>query len=153
MRSVTRSLTTVLTIAGVGLVPAVLGRGVVAGQGAASTASSSMNDRTRFVGTYELVMTEVKDPSTGRWSQTPNFNSNGYLIYAGTGHMAVQIQPKVRARFAGSPPTGEEAQAALRGYTAYFGSFMVNDHEKEKFVVHHRFGQIDPGGEVDAKLF
>ena len=36
MRSVTRSLTTVLTIAAVVFVPTVLGRGVVTGQGAAS---------------------------------------------------------------------------------------------------------------------
>src|SRR6185436_14995161 len=64
-----------------------------------------------------------------------------------------QIQPKVRPRFAGNPPTGEEAQAALRGYAAYFGSFTVNDKEKEKYVVYHRFGQINPGGEIDAKRF
>src|SRR6202035_2740817 len=118
MRSVTRSLTTALTVAAVLFVPTVLGRGVVAGQGAASPASSSRNDRTRLLGTYEIVMTEVKDPATGKWSQTPNFNSNGYIIYADTGHMGVHIQPKVRPRFAANIPTGAEAQAALRGYTA-----------------------------------
>jgi hypothetical protein len=110
-------------------------------------------DRATFAGTFELVMTEVRDPATGRWSPTPNFNSNGYIIYADTGHMAVHIMPKVRARFAANPPTGEEAQAALRGYTAYFGAFTVHDREPEKFVVHHRFGQINPGGEVDIKRF
>ena len=67
--------------------------------------------------------------------------------------MGVHIMPKVRARFTSNPPTGEEAQAALRGYTAYFGSFAVNDKEREKFVVHHRFGQINPGGAVDVKRF
>ena len=153
MRRVTRSLTTALTVAAVVFVATVCGRGIVAGQGAASPASLSMNDRARFVGTYELVTTEVKDPATGQWSRTPNFNSNGYIIYADTGHMGVHIQPKVRARFAANPPTGEEAQAALRGYAAYFGSFTVNDKEKEKFVVHHRFGQLNPGGEIDAKRF
>src|SRR5579863_10322298 len=137
MRSVPRSLSTVLTVAAIVFVPTVLGRGVVAGQGSASSASSSMNDRARFVGTYELVTTEVKDPATGKWSSTPHFNSNGYIIYAETGHMGVHIQPKVRARFAANAPTAEEAQAALLGYTAYFGSFTVNDKEKEKFVVHH----------------
>src|SRR2546422_318769 len=153
MRRVTRSLTTALTVAAVVFVASVFGRGIVAGQGAASPASLSMNDRARFVGTYELVTTEVKDPATGQWSRTPNFNSNGYIIYADTGHMGVHIQPKVRARFAANPPTGEEAQAALRGYAAYFGSFTVHDKEKEKFVVHHRFGQLNPGGEIDAKRF
>lgn len=156
MRSVTRSLTTVLSVAAVVFVPTALGRGSLAGQGAASPASSSMSDRARLVGTYELVTTEIKDPSTGRWSPTPNFNSNGYIIYAATGHMAVHIQPKVRTRFAATPPTpptGEEAQAAIRGYTARFGSFMVNDQEKDRFVVHHGFGQINPGGEIDVKPF
>ena len=44
MRSVTRSLTTVLTVAAVVSVPTVLGRGIVAGQGAVSPPSSSMNE-------------------------------------------------------------------------------------------------------------
>ena len=75
-----------------------------------------MNDRARFIGTYELVTIEMKDPASGKWSPTPNFNSNGYIIYADTGHMGVHIQPKVRPRFAANVPTGEEAQAALRGH-------------------------------------
>ena len=153
MTHVIRGLTTALTVAAVMLVPAVPGRGIVAGQGAASPASTSAGDRARLLGTYELVRTEVKDPASGDWSPTPNFNSNGYIIYAGTGHMGVHIQPKVRPRFTANPPAGDEAQAALRGYAAYFGSFTVNDSEKEKFDVHHRFGQINPGGAVDAKRF
>lgn len=144
MRSVTRSLTTVLTVAAAVFVPTVL----VAGQGGSST-----NDRARFVGTYELVRTEAKDPATGTWAPTPNYNSNGYIIYADTGHMGVHIMPKVRARFTANPPPAAEAQAALRGYTAYFGSFEVNDKDKEKFVMHHRFGQINPGGDKDVKRF
>ena len=40
---------------------------------------------------------------------------------------------------------------ALQGYTAYFGSFTVDD--QKQFVVHHRFGQLNPGGVVDAKRF
>jgi hypothetical protein len=99
------------------------------------------------------VTTEVRDAATGTWSPTPNFNSNGYIIYAETGHMAVHIMPKVRARFAANPPTGEEAQAALRGYAAYFGSFVVTDREPDRFVVHHRFGQINPSGAVELKRF
>jgi hypothetical protein len=64
--------------------------------------------------------------------------------------MAVHIQPRVRPRLS-TPRTGEEAIAAMRGYTAYFGTYTVDD--KEKFVVHHRVGQINPGGEVDAKRY
>ena len=152
MRSATRGLTTVLIVAAVMFVPPAFNRGTLSSQGNAS-GSSAKSDRARFVGTYELVTTEVKDPATGKWSATPNFNSNGYIIYADTGHMAVQIMPKVRPRFASNPPTGEEAQAALRGYTAYFGSFAVSDKEQERFVVHHRFGQINPGADPDLKRF
>src|SRR5205085_3726267 len=125
------------------LVPTAFGRGTLTGQSAAS--SSAKSDRSRFVGTYELATTEMKDPASGKWSPTPNFNSNGYIIYADTGHMGVHIMPKVRPRFASNPPTGEEAMVALRGYTAYFGSFTIADKEKDRFVVHHRFGQISPG--------
>ena len=153
MRSVTRSLTTALIVAAVMLVPPAFNRGTLSSQSAPASRSSAKSDRARFVGTYELVTMEVKDPATGKWSPTQGFSSNGYIIYADTGHMAVQIMPKVRARFAGTPPTPEEAQAALLGYTAYFGSFAVTDKEQDRFVVHHRFGQINPGADADLKRF
>lgn len=141
-----RKLMSVVTLLTAVTIPAMLGLDGVAGQ-------SSGDDRSKFVGAYELVMTEVKDPKTGEWSRTPDFNSNGYIIYGDTGHMGVHIMPKVRTRFASNPPTGEEALNALRGYTAYFGSFAVNDKEKDKFVVHHRFGQMNPGGQVEVRRY
>ena len=96
---------------------------------------------------------EIKDPASGRWIPTPGFNSNGYIIYAETGHMGVHIQPKGRKRFGGNIPTADEALEALRGYTAYFGSFSVNDKGGEKYVVHKRFGQINPGGDVEVRRY
>jgi hypothetical protein len=39
----------------------------------------------------------------------------------------------------------------MRGYTAYFGSFTVD--AKVRMVIHHRAGQINPGGDPDAKRF
>src|SRR5262245_47822322 len=128
MRVATRAMTIVFTVAAVMSMPALIHRDVVrAGQSGGSAQPSS--DRARFVGTYELVTTEIKDPATGKWSPTPRFNSNGYIIYAETGHMGVHIMPKVRPRFAANQPTPEEAVAALRGYTAYFGSFTVSDKD------------------------
>lgn len=147
MSNVTRSLNAGLAVAAMALVPAAFGIRLEAEQGAAS----AMSDRARMVGTWELVTTEVRDPKTGQWAPTPNYNSNGYIIYADTGHMGVHIMPKVRARFTSSPPTGEQAQTALRGYTAYFGSFTVND--KDKLVIHHRFGMINPGGDTDFRRY
>ena len=121
-----------------------------AAEGAAET-QASMGDRAKFVGTYRLTTVEAKDATSGEWVQRPGFNSIGYITYADTGHMGVHIMPRSREPFTSNPPTGEEAQAALRGYTAYFGSFTVDD--ASQFVVHHRFGQINPGGTVDAKRF
>jgi hypothetical protein len=149
MRSVTRNLRTVLIVAAVMSMRTALGVHAMPVPGGAA-ARAPMSDRAKFVGTYALVTTEIKDGS-GKWTQTPNFNSIGCITYSDTGHMGVHIMPKIRARFAGAQPTPEEAKAALQGYTAYFGSFTVDD--KDKSVVHHRVGQINPGGEVDATRF
>jgi hypothetical protein len=133
-------------------VSAVRGVRLAAGaEGAAEATQGATGDRATFVGTYRLVTIEAKDPASGEWAQRPNFNSIGYITYADTGHMGVHIMARSRQPFASNPPTGDEAQAALGGYTAYFGSFTVDD--AAQFVVHHRFGQINPGGAVDAKRF
>jgi len=136
-----KSLTIVLTAAVVLFIPTLFSGPVTA---------QSSGDRAKLIGTYELVVTETKDAG-GKWTPTPNFNSNGYITYADTGHMGVHIMPKVRTRFKSNQPTPQEAQEALRGYTAYFGSFSVNEREPEKFLIHHRFGNINPGGAVDGK--
>jgi len=145
-----RGFTAVLGVAAVVVAPALFGRDAVAAQG---NPSSATGDRAKFPGAYELVTVEIKDPSNGRWIPTPGFNSNGYIIYAETGHMGVHIQPKVRRRFAGNIPTGDEALDALRGYTAYFGSFTVNDKERDKYLIHRRFGQMNPGGDVEVRRY
>jgi hypothetical protein len=110
----------------------------------AQTSRPAGGDRATFVGTYRLMFTEIKDDK-GQWTRTPNFNSVGYITYADTGHMAVHIMPRNRPRFASNQnqPTGEEALAAIRGYTAYFGPFTVD--ESKKIVTHHRVGTIRPG--------
>src|SRR4029434_5546902 len=97
MRGGTRGLTIVLTAAAVVSMPTLLGREIAAAQADGSAQASG--HRYGLVGTYELVTTEVKDAATGKWSPTPNFNSNGYIIYADTGHMAGHLMPQVRARF------------------------------------------------------
>lgn len=140
--TMTRSPKTILLVAAFVLLAGAFGTGVAA--------QAPMSDTAKFAGTYALVTTEVKDPATGEWSQTPNFNSNGYLIYSNTGQMAVHIMPKIRER-PPIPMTGEGALKAMQGYTAYFGTFTIDD--KNTFVVHHRVGQINPGGEVDAKRY
>ncbi|MDA1091924.1 MAG: lipocalin-like domain-containing protein [Acidobacteria bacterium] len=122
--------------------------GPVAGEAFAQT----LSERARLVGTYRLVGREVKDED-GTWRPTPNFNEIGYITYSDTGYMGVQVMPNARAPFAGDQPTADEARTALQGYSAYYGPFSTDEDEDGTFVVHHRVGQIDPGGEVDAKRF
>ena len=148
-----RSPRIALTVAAVVSLSTVGAAGVpaCARQQADEASSPNGNDRETFVGTYRLVTTEVKDAS-GTWSQAPHFDRFGYITYSDTGHMGVTTMEKNRTRFAGDQPTPEEAQTVLGGdYRAYYGPYTVN--EEEKFVVHHRAGQINPGGEVDGKRF
>lgn len=107
-------------------------------------------DREKIVGTYARVTSEVRDEN-GAWSPTPGEDRAGYITYSDRGYMAVSSRDNNRTKFAGDEPTPEEAQAAIASYSAYYGPYTVN--EAEGFVVHHRVGQIDPGGEVDAKRF
>jgi hypothetical protein len=149
MSGVAKRLRTVLIVAAAVSVPIALG--VRAASLAAGAAQASTSDRAKLMGTYRLITAEVKDAANGKWSPRPNFSSIGYITYAETGHMGLHIMPRNRPLFASNPPTAEEARAALLGYTAYFGSFTVDDHGK--FVVHHRVGQINPGGAPEAKRF
>jgi hypothetical protein len=118
---------------------------------AASGGQASTGDRAKFVGTFRLLTSEVKDVTSREWVPRPTYDSIGYLTYAETGHMGVHIMARSRKRHVSNPPTGEEAEEGLRGYTAYFGSFTVDD--AGQFVVHHRFGHMNPGAIVDAKRF
>lgn len=99
-------------------------------------------DAKRFLGTWRLVsitqQTGESDPNRGA-------HPTGLIYYDATGHMAVQIMPErvLRRAFAGVEPTPEESQAALRGYTAYFGTYSVD--ERGHTVAHHREGNINPG--------
>ena len=70
-----KSLRLILTGAAVVLVATLLGIDVSAGQ--AGGAAQGSGDRAKFVGTYELITTELKDEATGKWSPTPNFNLMG----------------------------------------------------------------------------
>lgn len=113
----------------------------------------SESPRDRIVGTYRLVGRNVRD-GDGGWVPAPDFNSLGYITYSDRGHMGVNVMPLDREPFADDGgPTAEEALAALQGYTAYFGPFLVDEDEDGGFLIHRRSGQIDPGGEVDAKRY
>jgi len=57
--------------------------------------------------------------------------------------MSVTIQWPDRPRFAAGRPTPEEVRTAMDGFTAYWGSFAVNDAAST--VTHQTFGALHPG--------
>lgn len=97
--------------------------------------------RKSFVGTWRLVSIEGGVTQTNR-GQKPT----GVIYYDGNGNMAAQIMPdRPRPKWTGTP-TQEQALEAFRGYTAYFGTYTID--EKASTVTHHRQGSLD-GGAVD----
>jgi hypothetical protein len=63
-------------------------------------------------------------------------------MYDATGHMAVQIQPdRRRASWSGHQPNAEQALDAVTGYTAYFGTYKVD--EATHMLTHHREGALN----------
>lgn len=104
------------------------------------TAGRQAPTASRLVGTWRLV-----DYAFDNHQIDPNRGAHpiGLLQYDTTGHMGVQIMPdRVRPKFAGPVPTADEARSALLGYTAYFGTYTVDD--RAQTVTHHRQGSLNP---------
>lgn len=122
-------------IGGVVLVVVVLGAGWLAEAG---QDRSQAELRKPFVGTWRLVSIEGGNNPTVRGSKP-----TGIIVYDAHGNMAAQIQPdRERPKYAG-PPTPEQALERMRGYTAYFGTYTIQ--EQARTVTHHRQGMLDAG--------
>ena len=95
----------------------------------------------RLVGTWRLLDIKGGD---GQMMPERGQNPTGLIYYDAAGNMAAQIQPdRARPKWTGRPPTPEEAKEALVGYTAYFGTYKVD--EKAGTVTHYRKGNISAG--------
>jgi hypothetical protein len=81
-------------------------------------------------------------PTPGRGA-----NPKGIIYYDPSGSMVVQVAPDKERAKAGAAPTPDEAQAALAGYIAYFGTYTVD--EKAVTVTHHRQASVQPGDVAD----
>ena len=93
----------------------------------------------RFIGTWRLIAIEG---DTGTTAADRGPHPTGLIYYDATGHMAAQIQPdRPRPAWSGRLPTPEQALDAIRGYTAYFGTYTID--EKARTVTHHRDGAIN----------
>ena len=112
------------------------GRAAGGGQG-----TSQAELRKPFVGAWRLLSMEGGANPANRGARP-----TGLIIYDASGHMAAQIQPdRPRKRWTGTL-TPEIAFEAMRGYTAYFGTYTIDAGRKT--VTHHRQGMLD-GGDVD----
>ncbi len=111
------------------------------------TDTSAADSRANFVGNWELVRVE-RVGADGEFlppPEPPSFGSEGavgYIMYDSAGYMGVVIMQAGRQPYVGDGPTPDEAVAALRSYTSYFGTFTVN--ETEGYVTHHLQGNVRP---------
>jgi hypothetical protein len=102
--------------------------------------SNTSGIASKFIGTWRLMAVEARRPN-GEVAPLParyGTKPVGYLMYDSTGHVAVQIMRPDRQKFAVNDidkGTPEELKAAWEGYSAYLGTYEIN--EAEGFVVHH----------------
>jgi hypothetical protein len=112
-------------------------------RGTEAQGKSQAELRKPFIGTWRLVSIEGGSPAA---PATRGSTPTGLIIYDQHGNMAAQIMPdRPRPKWTGAP-TAEQALDAIRGYTAYWGTYTID--EKTQTVTHHRQGMID-GGAVD----
>jgi hypothetical protein len=120
---------------------------VVSGQSENGAAAASM--KTRFVGTWKLVNIERRNAAGEVVPPAPGRPPVGFIVYDAAGYMAVSIMPADRKKYADLQPTNEEARAAMTGYTAYYGTFTIN--EAAGVVTHHLEGSLNPGMAAEQK--
>jgi hypothetical protein len=106
-------------------------------------------DRKQFVGTWQLVSLEAHYDN-GSTAYPLGMDALGVITYDAQGHMTAQLMRRDRPRFTGNDQargTAEESQAAVGGYIAYFGTYVLHE---DGTVVHHVQGSLFPnwiGGE------
>ena len=77
-------------------------------------------------------------------AQIRGHRPKGFIYYDRSGNMAVQIMPDwERPNFSLGKATPDQAKSALDGYSAYFGTYSVD--EEKAIVTHRREGNINPG--------
>ena len=98
----------------------------------------------RFIGAWRLVAFE-EDGSDGKVVYPYGKDAAGLLVYEASGRMSVQIMKRNRAPLSSgdwrSLPA-EEIKDAIEGFTAFFGSYEVD--EVNSIVIHRVEGHLLP---------
>ena len=100
----------------------------------------SVDPKTAILGTWRLVHSVEVGPG-GEKRYPFGEDAVGYITYAESGVMTVQITRRVRA------PAGPEAVVGKKDYLAYFGRYEL---DLDQGVVRHLLeGQLFPGDHSD----
>ena len=100
--------------------------------------------KAQFIGTWKLVSSEFR-LSDGRVIYPLGSSAVGMLMYDASGHMSAQLMRPDRPAFASGDQAGgtpTEIRSAFEGFTAYFGTYEVN--EGKASVIHHVEGSLFP---------
>ena len=112
-----------------------------------ATSPTSRDVTQRFAGTWRLVRVGRLDADDRPSPEPPAFgapNAVGFSMYDPAGFMGVVIMQDARAPYADTRPTADEARMALSRYTAYFGTYTID--EAERVITHHVEGNLSPNG-------
>jgi hypothetical protein len=95
----------------------------------------------QLIGFWKLISTERRNMKGELVRAYPGWT--GFIVYSASGHMLVHMSEPYRRRPVGDAPTPEEAMAAYRNYTSYFGTYTIDD--SGRYLVHHVEGSVNPG--------
>ena len=97
-----------------------------------------------FVGSWKLVSVESRD-TEGKPIYPYGVNPAGMIVYDSRGNMSVQIMDPNCPRFVSQDQHSgsfEEIKLAFEGYTAYYGTYEIN--ENDGIVIHQVTGSMYP---------
>jgi hypothetical protein len=111
----------------------LIGPGLWMGSSAGKAPSPEVSLRDQLLGSWKLESRTTKKPD-GSVIPLPGWDgAPGYITYDRTGFMSVQFMQLNRIK-----------QSGATGYTAYFGSYTVD--ESTRTVTHHIVGDINSDG-------
>lgn len=98
--------------------------------------------REQLIGTWRLISSEqIREGEAPVFSLGPS--PAGMITYTAEGRMQAQLASTIRPKIRTADATVAQQRELLRTYTAYFGTFDVD--ERAATVTHHRDGTQVPG--------